>query len=171
MGYFAENRLHIPLHLSCGIAFDSAGFKHSINKDGSDFNVDGDGYDNGTYVNSSGTIGTLKGSTTTGFIPVTPGAKVIRVAGEGLSIDTVYTRISSYDKDFKLIANSPYGYWGIQHSDGSYYQGKLIKEDSTLFTLELQKVSILASGSYLRVCTTGDGGELIVTVDEEISYG
>ena len=143
----------------------------SVDKDGSDFNVDGDGYDNGTYVNSSGTIGTLKGSTTTGFIPVTPGAKVIRVAGEGLSIDTVYTRISSYDKDFKLIANSPYGYWGIQHSDGSYYQGKLIKEESTLFTLELQKVSILASGVYLRVCTTGDGGELIVTVDEEISYG
>lgn len=143
----------------------------SINADGSDFYVDGDGYDNDTYVNSSGVVTTKKGSTTTGFIPVTAGAKTIRVAGEGISIDSTYTRISSYDKDFNLLVNSPYNYWGIQHSDGSYYQGKLIKENSTLFTLELEKVSILASGVYLRVCTNGDGAELIVTVDEEITYG
>lgn len=143
----------------------------SINADGSDFNGDGDGYDNDTYVNSSGAIAAKKGSTSTGFIPVTPGAKIIRIAGEGLSIDQTYTRIASYDADFDLIANSPYMYMGIQHSSGVYYQGKLINEDSTLITLELEKASILSSGVYLRVCTNGDGAELVVTVDEEITYG
>jgi hypothetical protein len=60
---------------------------------------------------------------------------------------------------------------GVQHSSGSYYQGKLIDEDSTVITLELEKVSILAKGVYLRVCTPGDGADLVVTVDEEVSYG
>lgn len=143
----------------------------SINPDGSDFNVDGDGYDNDVYVNSSGVVAMRKGSTLTGFIPVTPGAKVIRVAGEGISIDPTYTRIISYDKDFNFLQNSPYMYWGQQHSSGVYYQGKLIEEDSTLFTLELEKASGLASGAYLRVTIDGDGAGLIVTVDEEISYG
>ncbi len=143
----------------------------SINADGSDFNADGDGYDNDTYINSSGAIATKKGSTTTGFIPVTAGVKTIRIAGEGLSIDPIYTRIASYDANFNLIANSPYKNMGVQHSSGAYYQGKLITEDSTLITLELERVSILASGVYLRVCTNGDGAEMVVTVDEEITYG
>jgi hypothetical protein len=143
----------------------------SINADGTDFFVDGDGYKNGTYINSSGAEGILKSSTATGFIPVTPGPKTIRVAGEGLSIDTLYTRIVSYDENFNFLNGSPYNKFGVQHSSGVYYQGKLIDEPSTLFTLELEKYSILSSGVYLRVCTTGDGKDLIVTVDEEINYG
>ena len=143
----------------------------SIDEDGTDFNVDGDGYDNDTYINSSGVVATRKGSTTTGFIPVTAGAKTIRIAGEGLSIDPIYTRIASYDKDFNFLNASPYKNMGIQHSSGAYYQGKLIKEDSTLITLELEKVSILAKGVYIRVCTAGDGADMVVTVNEEVSYG
>lgn len=143
----------------------------SINPDGSDFNVDGDGYDNDAYINSSGVVTAKKGYTTTGFIPVTAGVKTIRVAGEGISIDPIYTRIANYDENFNFLNGSPYQNMGVQHSSGMYYQGKLIDEDSTVITLELEKVSILAKGVYLRVCTPGDGANLVVTVDEEVSYG
>lgn len=143
----------------------------SINSDGSDFNVDGDGYDNDTYINSSGAVAAKKGYTTTGFIPVTAGVKTIRIAGEGVYLDSEYTRIASYDANFNFLNASPYKNMGIQHSSGVYYQGKLIDEASTLLTLELEKSSILAKGVYLRVCTNGDGANLVVTVDEEVSYG
>lgn len=147
----------------------------SINADGTDYNVDGDGYANNTCITTSeGKIGqteTRKGVVTTGFIPVTAGKKTIRVAGEGLSIDQSNTRIVGYDKDFNYSAFARYSMMNTQHSSGSYYHGKLIDEANTLFTLELEKVSNLANCAYLRVCVNGDGADLIVTVDEEISYG
>lgn len=143
----------------------------SINKDGTDYNVDGDGYDNDTYINSSGVIAARPGSVSTGFIPVAAGAKTIRVAGDDLSIDPIYTRIACYDADFNLIVGTPYKNMGAQHSSGTYYQGRLIEEPATLLTLELEDLSLLAKGVYMRICTNGDGAELIVTVDEEITYG
>ena len=128
-------------------------------------------YENGAYINSSGAVGILKSGTVTGFIPVKAGVKTIRVAGEGLSIDPTYTRIGYYDADFNPIIVISYKSMGIQHSSGAYYNGKLIDEPSTLFTVELEKVSNGAKGVYIRVCTFGDGANMIVTVDEEISYG
>ena len=143
----------------------------SVNTDGTDYYVDGDGYDNGAYVNSSGETGTLKGGTATGYIPVTAGTKTIRIAGEGLSIDSEYTRIAFYDASFGLIANIPYKNMGVLHSTGVYYNGKLITEDATLLTFEVTANTRGKDGVYIRVCTYGDGAELIVTVDEEITYG
>ena len=128
-------------------------------------------YENGAYINSSGAVGILRGCTAASFIPVKAGAKTIRVAGEGLSIDPVYTRIAYYDANFNMLYVIPYGKMDIQHSTGAYYNGKLINEPSTLFTVELEKVSNGANGVYIRVCTYGDGADLIVTVDEEITYG
>lgn len=142
----------------------------SVDENGELFNVDGLGYANNTYINSSGVASTRKNTVTTGFIAVTAGVKTIRVAGEGLSIDSTYTRVAGYDKDFNLISNISYNNMN-KTSGGNYYNGKLIDEDSTLFTLELQKVSNLAKAVYLRVSVNGDGADLIVTVDEEISYG
>ena len=143
----------------------------SINEDGTDYNVDGDGYDNDTYINSSGKIGVRQSGVSTGFIPVKAGPKVIRVAGEGISIDTEYTRIAFYDENFNLIANIPYKKFGMQHEDGSYYNGWLQQEDSTLFTYCMDEFANGHTGVYMRICTNGDGAELVVTVDEEISYG
>lgn len=128
-------------------------------------------YENDTYINSSGAVATKKGSTATGFIPVKAGVKTIRVAGEGLSIDPTYTRIGYYDANFKMLYVLSYKSFGIQHSTGAYYNGKLIDEPNTLFTLELEKVSNGASAVYIRVCVNGDGKEMIVTVDEPITYG
>lgn len=128
-------------------------------------------YKDDTYINSSGTEGMLRGCAACDFISVTPGAKTIRVAGEGLSIDPVYTRIAYYDANFKMQYVLSYKVFGVQHSTGAYYNGKLIDEPNTLFTLQLEKVSNGVNAAYIRVCTYGEGKEMIVTVDEEISYG
>jgi 3',5'-cyclic AMP phosphodiesterase CpdA len=149
----------------------------SVDKSGADFNVDGDGYDNDMYISTQDGVGYVEvikprsGSCTTGYMPVKSGAKVIRVAGDGCSIDPKYTKIATYDANFNMLGVSRYDQMGVQHSSGAYYQGRFIEEESTLFTLELEKASILAQGVYIRVCTPGDGAELIVTVDEEITYG
>lgn len=143
----------------------------SINADGTDFFVDGDGYDNGAYVNSSGVTGTHKSGTATGYIPVNAGVKTIRIAGDGLSIDPIYTRIAFFDANFKLIYNLSYKNMGILHSTGVYYNGQLIQEDSTLLTFKVTANTNGRNGVYMRVCTIGDGAELVVTVDEKITYG
>lgn len=143
----------------------------SINADGTDFFVDGDGYDNGAYVNSKGETGTRKGGTATGYISVPAGVKTIRIAGEGISVDREYTRIAFYDANFKLISNIPYKNMGILHSTGVYYSGQLVQEESTLLTFKVTANTNGRNGVYMRVCTIGDGADLVVTVDEEITYG
>ena len=142
----------------------------AVSKDGTDFNVDGDGYVNNTYINSSGEEGTRKNGSSTGFIPVTAGAKTIRIAGEGISIDPTYTRIAGYDAEFNLLICLAYNNMGIQHSDGIFYQGELIRETDTLLTLVLGSMATLSSAVYLRICVDGDGSDLIVTVNEEVSH-
>lgn len=148
----------------------------SVDKSGADFNVDGDGYDNDVYISTddSGRVEVIKtrtGCTTTGYIPVTAGAKTLRVAGDGCTIDPKSTKVATYDANFNLIIVLRYDQMGVQHPTGVYYNGKFIDEPNTLFTLEIEKNTNLASGVYMRVCTYGDGKDLIVTVDEEISYG
>ena len=150
----------------------------SVDKNGADFNVDGDGYDDDVYISTTTTdsgyaenIKAKKGSVTTGYIPVTAGAKIVRVAGDGLSIDPVYTKIATYDANFNMLSISRYDMMNIQHSSGEYYHGRLIEEESTLFTLEMSKNCMHAKGVYLRICTPGDGADMIVTVDEPITYG
>lgn len=144
----------------------------SINADGTDFYVDGDGYDDGTYINSSGAVGTLSRYVSTGFIPVKTGAKTVRIAGDGISIDGTYTRIVFYDADFKLIVGIPYQRMNDgASSDGVYYSGYEIKEASTKLTWVMDAQGNGHKGVYMRVCTKGDGANLIVTVDEEITYG
>jgi hypothetical protein len=148
----------------------------SVDKSGADFNVDGDGYDNDAYISTddSGQVEVIKtrtGCATTGYIPVTAGAKTLRVAGDGCTIDPKYTKVATYDANFNLLIVLRYNQMGVLHPTGVYYNGKFIDEPNTLFTLEIEKASNLAKGVYMRVCTYGDGKDLIVTVDEEISYG
>lgn len=144
----------------------------SVNTDGTDFYVDGDGYDQGMYIASNGDAAALgAGSVITGFIPVKKGAKTIRIAGDGVKIDGTYTRIAFYDASFNMVAVISNQNMGIQHSDGSYYNGKLIEEDATAITLQILTHTNGVNGVYMRVCTGAQGENLIVTVDEEITYG
>jgi predicted MPP superfamily phosphohydrolase len=138
----------------------------SVNADGTDFNVDGDGYDNDTYINSSGVAAARKGCTSMGFMPVKAGPKTIRMAGDGISIDTEYTRFAFYDANFNLLNNVPCKRFGT-----SVYYGDVIEEDATLITWVMNKETLGQAGVYMRVCTPGDGADMIVTVDEEITYG
>lgn len=139
---------------------------YSINSDGSDYYVDGDGYDDDMYIKSNGTLSSQTGYTTTGFIPVTAGAKTIRMAGEGISVDSEYTRFAFYNSNFELIVANPYRHFGANQ-----YHGTLVEENSTLITFVMDNNTNGQNGVYLRICTKGDGENLIVTVDEEITYG
>lgn len=139
----------------------------SINTDGTDYNVDGDGYDNDTYIGSDGTLKALSGFVSTGFIPVTPGAKTIRIAGDGITANNDYTRFAFYKSDFSLVV-APIPYWRI---GSTAYYGALIDEDATAVTFDMTTSTNGYEGVYMRVCTAGDGANLIVTVDEEITYG
>ena len=151
----------------------------SLDKDGTYFFRDGYGYDDDVYISTTESdlgyaevIRARKGTRTTGYIPVTAGAKTIRVAGDGVSIDPSYTKIATYDANFNMLSISRYNQMNIQHSSGEYYHGRLVEEASTLFTLEMSKNCMHSRGVYVRICTPCDSdGELIVTVDEEISYG
>lgn len=138
----------------------------SINTDGTDYNVDGDGYDNDNYLNSSGTLTAKAGITVTGFIPVKAGAKTIRVAGEGIAIDSEYTRFAYYNSSFGFVACTPYRLFG-----SGDYQGVVKEEASTVVTFIMDNQDVGNEGVYLRVSTKGNGANLIVTVDEEITYG
>ena len=138
----------------------------SINADGTDFYVEGDGYDDGTYINSSGAVGTLSGYVSTGFIPVMTGAKTVRIAGDGISIDGTYTRIAFYDSNFEL-ADNPIKAGNMGKSE---YVGIVTEEDATALTVTFS-VAAHANAPYIRVCTKGNGADLIVTVNEEITYG
>lgn len=142
----------------------------SINADGTDYNVDGDGYDNGIYL-SSDTVVNKDSCTTTGFIPVKTGAKTIRIAGNGMNAGDGFMRILFYDSDFSYNATI-----SAAHAGSNIYNGRVIEEDSTALTLEMYSVSGAGSTNgincpYMRICAMGDGANLIVTVDEEITYG
>ena len=140
----------------------------SINTDGTDYYVDGDGYDNGMYIGSNDSLTGLTGYTTTGFIPVNEGKKIIRVAGDGISVDTTYTRFAFYNSEFEKIVVLPYSACGK-----GTYNPTVIEESSTVVTIETNSATNHngSSGVYMRICTKGDGANLIVTVDEEITYG
>ncbi|MEE0981473.1 MAG: metallophosphoesterase [Acutalibacteraceae bacterium] len=146
----------------------------SINPDLSDFNVDGDGYDNGTYISSStGEIATLSGFTTTGFIAVPTGTKTIRIAGDGISIDTDNTRVGFYDANFNVLM---YDYAAVvkRYKMGSSVYFGVVETESTshlAWTIDKENMPSHCNAPYIRVCTKGDGANLIVTVDEPIKYG
>ena len=143
----------------------------SVASDGTSV-YNGTGYKNGYKLNTAFDEAAATGMCVTGFIPIEAVAMTIRVAGDGISCGTNST-IVGYDEDFNAVSGIAYNNMGVQHSNGSYYNGVLIDEASTALTLQLQSVSNIVAHKckYIRVCTYGDGANLIVTIDEEITYG
>ena len=150
----------------------------SVNTDGSDYYVDGDGYDNGMYITSSGTLAEKSGYVSTGFIPVSAGAKTIRIAGDGISFNDTYCRIAFYDANFNLVKNNsgtviqPYSATNMGTGDGKY-NGTVTEEDATAMTwaINAQYMPYQKDAPYILVTAKGDGADLIVTVNEEITWG
>lgn len=142
---------------------------YSINADGTDYNVDGDGYDDDLYLTSSGTMAAMSGYVSTGFIPVSAGAKTIRVAGDGISFDDVYCRIAFFDSNFALLTGHPATNMGTGD-----YQGTVTEEDATAMTWTIDNATKMPNqynAPYILVTAKGKGENLIVTVNEEITYG
>lgn len=139
----------------------------SINADGTDYNVDGDGYDNGVYISSSGMVASA-GYVTTGFIPVKSGVKTIRVAGDGITFNDSTSRFAFYNSNFAMIRNP----WAATNLGVSEWSGVITEESSTAITFTADSnFTDGTSAVYIRVSAKGDGENLIVTVDEEITYG
>lgn len=140
----------------------------AIDTDGNVLN--GTGYQDNSYISSSGEISTLNGYCVSGFIPVETGIKTIRIAGDGISHLENYTRIGFYDSNFARVGD-PYPGDKIATADGTYY-GILTEEDNTALTWTLTDYMSAAKGAvYMRVGAKGKGANLIVTVNEEITYG
>lgn len=126
-------------------------------------------YKDDTYFKTSGAESMKTGFTTTGFIAIPAGVKTIRVAGEGISIDPTYTRFVFYGSNFNMLYNYPIPYNKL---GSSQYYPELVQEDSALITVAITNKSQQGyTAVYVRICTPGEGKNLIVTVDEEISYG
>mgnify|MGYP003289447014 CR=1 FL=1 len=126
-------------------------------------------YKDDTYFKTSGAESMKTGFTATGFIAIPAGVKTIRVAGEGISIDPTSTRFVFYDSNFNMLYNYPIPYNKL---GSSQYYPELVQEDSALITVAITNKSQQGyTAVYVRICTPGEGKNLIVTVDEEISYG
>lgn len=140
----------------------------SVNTDGTDYVVDGDGYDNDTYITSSGTLAALSGYVSTGYIPVTAGTKTIRITGDNIFTDIEYTRVAVYDSNFANPAVEP-----LKNMGTSIYHGTLTEEETTAMTWTVDTTNMPghANAPYIRISTKGDGADLVVTVNEEITYG
>lgn len=140
----------------------------SIDSDGSDYYVDGDGFARGQYISSSGSLSAASTNlVSTGFIPVETGVKTIRIAGENAWVDSDYTRFGFYDSNFTKL--EVYAYKTI--GSNSYYPTE-IEEDATILTIQMDDTNDKGrDGVYMRICTPCSDDGLIVTVDEEIIYG
>lgn len=140
----------------------------SIDSDGSDYYVDGDGFARGQYISSSGSLSAASTNlVSTGFIPVETGVKTIRIAGENAWVDSDYTRFGFYDSNFTML--EVYAYKTI--GSNSYYPTE-IEEDATILTIQMDDTNDKGrDGVYMRICTPCSDDGLIVTVDEEIRYG
>lgn len=151
----------------------------SIDTDGSVYN--GKGYRNGAGLNNGGGTETGLSCTVTGFIPVgdTP-YHTYRVAGSNIAFNRYGCSICFYDKDFNFLRVCTYSHVSQgPSSDGVYYQGKVIQEETTLLTW-IADLDATSGGSYVAnvenaaYVRIGVGGgrctDLAVTIDEKVEY-
>ena len=142
----------------------------SLNTDGTDYYIDGDGYDDGMYITASNTLAALSGYVTTGYISVPMGTKTIRIVGDGISFSDTYCRVAFYDSSFNIVRDpTPATNMGIGN-----YNGTVIEESTTAKTWVIGDTTYVPaaySAVYIRVSAKGKGENLIVTVNEEITYG
>lgn len=149
----------------------------SIGTNGSVYN--GKGYKLNTGLNNGGGENTsITSNMVTGFIPITGPYHTYRIAGNNIGFDRYGCSICFYKSDFSLAKILTYDKVGIAASDGVYYSGKVIKEETTLLTLitDLSNISGnayvagIADATYIRVSVSGQCPDLAVTIDEQVEY-
>lgn len=144
--------------------------KYSTESDGVTIYNGGLGYKNGYRVRSGGAEGSQADATCIGFIPVAAG-DVIGIGGAVFGTNSSANAINVYDSNYtnlgQVVENYPTNGYGIfsdgqlsnwnkgTHKDGCYYW----------------TVPSGANIAYARVTarTDGNGADMIVTVNEEIT--
>lgn len=140
----------------------------SIDTDGSIYN--GVGYIEGYRLSSSGGLSSSaqSGTVTTGFMPYEADG-VVRMAGVTWGRSSGYHYLSFYSANFAVL-----GSVNIEADVNNYYNG--IVSSATTISIENGVTTfqpVFTDGSnvaYFRVCADGNGADMIVTVNEEITY-
>lgn len=157
----------------------SSGYKnwvpYSIASNGSIYNTTG--YKNGYRLSSSGAEKALSGSTATGFIPAMRG-DVIRMKGAtwGTSVSDGYCYIIYYDASFNVLYTvnkymNDTASNGISNVSNNNIIDKsassVLTDNNGVTTFNLVTMNTIPY-YYIRISATGDGADMIVTINEEI---
>ena len=124
-------------------------------------------YTDGKMLSSSGVVSDNPSFVTTGFIPFDGGAShTYRIGGEGIKWNEYGSRVAWYKADFSL-KGSVLKY--DQLGKSMYYPTKIDDPNAAVaFTTDIN-VAPPQGAAYFRVSAKGKGGNLIVTLDEEIT--
>lgn len=135
----------------------------STDIDGNIYN--GVGYQEKTYIGSTGNNSVNNSTSTTGFIPINLG-DVIRIQGMSFNKGESNHRIGFYDADkqwlFNVQANSSW------YMDTSF--GGVLDDNNDYVQFTLMAVSNIQGAAYIRMSGANISESSIITVNEEIKY-
>ena len=154
----------------------------SINTDGSIYNG-GFGYKNGYRLNSSATETAKSGAAATGYIPAKNGdvfymSGVVWNPPSGGATD--YSYISFFDSSFNKLAHinqyigsTGNGVSNIYNNTANTISGtktdhSITTDSNGVTTFNIAYGSAASKIAYIRISAVGDGGDMTVTVNEEI---
>lgn len=124
-------------------------------------------YTDGRMLSSSGTISEYNHFTTTGFIPFDGGAiHIYRIGGDGITWDEYGARLAWYKADFTL-KGSVLSYNQLDKS--MYFPTKVDDPNAAAAFSTDANVAPPQGAAYFRVSAKGNGENLVVTLDEEIT--
>lgn len=128
------------------------------------------GYQDGAYLKSDGTVGTLAGYVTTDFIPI-DGAAVhtYRIGGKGITWKDqyYYGRICWYDANKQLMGSCLA--WN-KVGENIYYPQWVTDDTVAAAIITSANNSGSLNAAYFKISAAGSGADLIVTIDEEQTY-
>lgn len=144
----------------------------------------GTGYQNGYRLSSSGGLSSMSGGCVTGFIPC-KSTDVIRMAGVPWYYQSGYCYLAFYDSSFAVLgsinmyynsnakkyASTARGIVGIKGTsdDTAYTYPSEANGVYTFDQYEFDTTANAAKVAYFRINGYGDGKNMVVTVNEEIS--
>lgn len=156
---------------SDGLVLWTAGYINmvplSTNSDGTIYN--GTGYKNGYRVRSGGAEAAHGGASCTGFIPAA-GGDVVRLSGYDVEFSETANAINVFDASHsnlgQITSSSSWSYGVFEGYDINWDDVLLEKDDVYCWTVP-DGYDI----AYIRVTgyTGGDGSNMIVTINEEIT--
>ena len=131
------------------------------------------GYKSGYRLSSSGAEKSQSGSTLTGFIPSKTG-DIIRMKGAtwGSTVSGGYCYIAFYDSDFSLVATVNKYQNNTEHISNVSTKVNKTASSITVGTNGVTTFNIVFNTtvniSYIRINATGNGADMIVTINQEI---